>query len=399
MADSSMVPPENGVLSSRDRHLFGPGPKRMLSLDGGGVRGAISIGFLERLETLIDEIEGRPTLLCDWFDLIGGTSTGAIIAGALALGYRAADVRKFYHALGPRVFRRSFWRVAGLMSKFDRQNLISELDTVLGDRTLGSDDIRTGLAVVAKRLDTGSCWVIANNTRSKFWNTLSDRSFVGNQHYLLNKLIRASAAAPHYFDPELIEIIPNEPPGLFVDGALTPHNDPSLQLFLYAALPQYGLSWSLGPENLTIVSIGTGGFRPHVSLQELAWIRPIGMAIRALGAQIAESSQLVLTLMSWLGDTSTSWPINSELGDVARVPAPLGQPLFRFLRYDIRLEQGWLARELGVTIDERKLSKYELIDAPENIPAIYELGARAAERQIKRDHLVARPVSLIQGDA
>jgi patatin-like phospholipase/acyl hydrolase len=35
---------------------------------------------------VIDEIEGRPTLLCDWFDIIGGTSTGPIIAGALALG-------------------------------------------------------------------------------------------------------------------------------------------------------------------------------------------------------------------------------------------------------------------------------------------------------------------------
>src|SRR5215471_17115745 len=74
----SMAPPEIAGLSPRDRHLFGPGPKRMLSLDGGGVRGAIAIGFLERLETLIEEIEGRPTLLCDWFDFIGGTSTGAI---------------------------------------------------------------------------------------------------------------------------------------------------------------------------------------------------------------------------------------------------------------------------------------------------------------------------------
>ena len=49
----------------RDRHLFGPGPKRILALDGGGVRGAISIAFLERLEDTISEIEGRPTLLGD----------------------------------------------------------------------------------------------------------------------------------------------------------------------------------------------------------------------------------------------------------------------------------------------------------------------------------------------
>ena len=98
--------------------------------------------------------------------------------------------------------------------------------------------------------------------------------------------------------------------------------------------------------------------------------------------------------MSWLGDTPTNWPINSELADVAGVPAPRGQPLFRFLRYDIRLEQDWLARELGVKLEPRTLSKYQLMDAPENIPAIYELGARAAERQVTRDHLVARPMSL-----
>jgi len=361
----------------------------MLSLDGGGVRGAISIAFLERLEKLIEEIEGRPTLLGDWFDFIGGTSTGAIIAGALALGFRAADVRKFYHTLGPKVFRRSFWRIAGFVSKFDRQNLIAELDSILGNRTLDTDHLRTGLGVVAKRLDTGSCWVIANNPKSMYWDTPSDHSFVGNRDYRLTNLIRASAAAPHYFDPELIQIIENEPPGLFIDGALTPHNNPSLQLFLYAALPQYRLSWPLGPDNLTIVSIGTGSSRPRVALNELAWIRPIGMAVRALSAQVAESEQLVLTLMSWFGETPTVWPINSELTDVANVAAPRNQPLFRFLRYDIKLEQAWLARELGVKIEEQTLTSYRMIDASENIPAIYELGARGAERQMTRDHLAS----------
>ena len=72
-------------------------------------------------------------------------------------------------------------------------------------------------------------------------------------------------------------------------------------------------------------------------------------------------------MMSWLGDTPTSWPINSELADVAGIPAPRDQPLFRFLRYDIRLEQDWLARELGVSIEQRTLERYQLIDAPENM--------------------------------
>jgi patatin-like phospholipase/acyl hydrolase len=63
-------------------------PRRVLSLDGGGVRGAVNITFLEALERRIAREQGRPVLLCDWSDLIGGTSTGAIIAGALALGSR-----------------------------------------------------------------------------------------------------------------------------------------------------------------------------------------------------------------------------------------------------------------------------------------------------------------------
>lgn len=374
-------------LSSRDRHLFAVGPKRILSLDGGGVRGAITIGFLEKLEKVIEEIEGKPTRLCDWFDLIGGTSTGAIIACALALGYRAAEVRKFYDLLGPRVFRRSFWRVQGLTSKFDRRNLIKELEGIVGPRKLDTTDLGTGLCIVSKRLDTGSCWVIANNPRSQFWDAPADGSFVGNRQYPLIGLIRASAAAPYFFDPEFIEIIANEPPGMFIDGALTPHNNPALQLFLYTALPQYGLGWRLGPDNLTIVSVGTGYSRPRVALNELTWIRPLGMAVRALGAQIAETQQLTLTLMSWLGESPTTWPINRELGEVATTAPPFNQPLFRFLRYDINLDQEWLARELGVSVDRSVIAHYERIDAPENIPAIYELGTRAAELQIKRDHL------------
>ena len=63
-----MAPPEIAGLSPRDRHLFGPGPKRMLSLDGGGVRGAIAIGFLERLESLIEELKAGG--LCSAIGLI-----------------------------------------------------------------------------------------------------------------------------------------------------------------------------------------------------------------------------------------------------------------------------------------------------------------------------------------
>src|SRR6516225_3426034 len=98
MSEAAVTAP---LETPRDRHLFGPGPKRLLALDGGGVRGAVTVAFLERIEQLLREHHGREIRLGDYFDLVGGTSTGAIIAGALALGYRTAQVRDFYMRLAP----------------------------------------------------------------------------------------------------------------------------------------------------------------------------------------------------------------------------------------------------------------------------------------------------------
>jgi hypothetical protein len=372
--------------SARDRHLFGPGPKRILSLDGGGVRGALSLAFLERLEATISVVEGRPTRLCDWFDLIGGTSTGAIIATALALGYSAAEIRAIYFHLAPKVFRRSYFRIIGLQSKFDATRLMEELRAIFGDRRLDSPDLRTGLCLTLKRMDTGSSWILMNNPRSIFWDTPDDSGFVGNRHLPLVNLVRASAAAPHFFDPELISIVDGQPPGLFVDGGLTPHNNPSLILALVAVLPAYKLEWPLGPDRLTIVSVGTGSFRPTLEARAVSRIRPIGVALKALTAQIAEAQLLVLTLMSWLGSSPTPWVINSEIGDLGNVSPPFG-PQFRFLRYDVRLEKAWLARELGVHLDDRLVTHLRHMDDPANMTICYDLGAKAAAKQIKADQL------------
>jgi uncharacterized protein len=375
-------------LSKRDEHLFGSGPKRILSLDGGGVRGAITIAFLERLEVLIEEIEGKPTLLGDWFDIIGGTSTGAIIASLLALGYRAKDIHTFYQQFGPRVFQQSFWRIVGLRAKFNAKNLTAELDNIVGSRTLDSADLITGLCVVTKRLDTASVWMLMNNSRLPHWDTPTDRSFIGNRHYRLSSVIRASAAAPYYFDPEYIEIVAGMPPGLFVDGGVTPHNNPVLHLLLVATLPQYGLNWQTRLDRLTIVSVGTGTYRHRLDLKELPRLRTLGIATHALSSQISDASQLALMLMSWLGYSPTPWAIDSIVKNLGEQDSPGGNPLFRFLRYDIILEQDWLTRELGVTLEKSVLERYRQLDTPETMPAIYELGARAADMQIKREHLV-----------
>src|SRR4029450_11886766 len=91
---------------ARDYQLFGPGPKRILALDGGGVRGAITVAFLERIEALLSGHHGRQIRLGGYFHLIGGPSTGSIIAGALALGFSAEQVKKLYTDLAPHAFMR-----------------------------------------------------------------------------------------------------------------------------------------------------------------------------------------------------------------------------------------------------------------------------------------------------
>ena len=79
------------------------GPKRILSLDGGGIRGLITLGYLERIEAVLKanyaelglyQKPARPEdfRLRDYFDMIGGTSTGAIIASGLAIGMSVSEL-------------------------------------------------------------------------------------------------------------------------------------------------------------------------------------------------------------------------------------------------------------------------------------------------------------------
>jgi predicted acylesterase/phospholipase RssA len=90
-------------MSLLDR-LQSPGSKRILALDGGGIRGALTVGFLKRIEHVLRERHGRPDMaLADYFDLIGGTSTGAIIATALAIGMTSDQVENYF-------FSRGSWR-------------------------------------------------------------------------------------------------------------------------------------------------------------------------------------------------------------------------------------------------------------------------------------------------
>ena len=160
-------------LQTRDEHLANNGaPKRILALDGGGLRGILTVAILQKMEDLLRVRHGDSGdfRLCHYFDLIAGTSTGSIIAAALAKGWTVEQIRQKYMALGESVFEKSFLRQGLFRAKYDEAKLIDELKSVYGaNTTLGSPELQTGLLVITKRLDTGSPWPVSNNPRGKYF--------------------------------------------------------------------------------------------------------------------------------------------------------------------------------------------------------------------------------------
>ena len=78
---------------------FGMQPKRrILALDGGGIKGVLAAAFLDTVENATGK------RIADHFDLVAGTSTGGIIALGLGLGMSARDIVEFYAREGPRIF-------------------------------------------------------------------------------------------------------------------------------------------------------------------------------------------------------------------------------------------------------------------------------------------------------
>jgi hypothetical protein len=368
--------------------LLGPGAKRILALDGGGTKGIIELAFLARIETLLREhlAAGDDFRLCDWFHLIGGTSTGAIIAAGLAMGKSVAELSTLYLALGPTVFRRQGWRVAGLMSMFNARPLQKLLRREFGSRTLDSPDLRTGLAIIAHRFDTGSPWLISNNPLAPYWDDPADQSYLGNRHYLLAEVVRASTAAPGYFEPQKIAVLPGGKPALFVDGGLTPHNNPAVMLLMMTQLEAFRLRWPTGRENLNIISIGAGHYRRGLPPGQAAPATAGGMAMQSLLQSLSTAQSQTLALLQWMGESQNPWPINSEIGDLSS-DFLAGRGLFGFQRYDLLLEPEWLKNTIGRVVGEDDLARLRKLDQPEVMPDLLAMASMAAARQVRIEHL------------
>lgn len=373
-------------LSLRER-CASSGPKRLLSIDGGGIRCLVSLGYLQRIQDLLRRRHGRDDLvLADYFDLIGGTSSGSIIAGALALGWTVEDIREMYLEVGRACFRpKRSWLgpIARLLgSKFDEAPLAEILRKNLGTVSLGSPAWRTGLVITAKRVDTASTWVMVNLPDHRFHDE--------NEGIEAWKVIRASTAAPTYFNPQRIEVAEGER-GVFVDGAVSMYKNPALQLLMVANLEGFGLQWPLGEDRILLCSVGSGYSVPRVrgrAVERFTAVHWLGLLVTQL---MHDASELGETILQWLGASPTARSIDLQIRDLGNdLPGPA--PLLTYLRYDIELERDTLA-EIGFPVTEDEVEKLHEMSDVDNMEQLDRLGPTAADAQVREGHF-PRPFDL-----
>jgi hypothetical protein len=374
-------------------------PKRILALDGGGIRGIVSLQYLARLEELLRDRLGQPELvLSDYFDLIGGTSTGAIIAAALALGFPVEKIQRLYLNLATMIFKKPWFRMGLILPKFGNRALEQALRDAFGaDTTMGSDRLRCGLMIMTKRMDTRSPWPLTNNPEDPYFQPQVGKRRIGNANMLLWQIVRASTAAPHFFRPEPLVVGSAIDPatghpvideGEFVDGGVSPCNNPSLQLLQVAMLDGFRLRWAAGAEKLLILSVGTGS--PY---HTRARARGLGatagaFAASALMSLMDDCEKQVETMMQWMSKSVTARRMNGQIEDL-RNDLLAQHPLFTYLRYNVLLEEEWVRREAGLEMDQEELDALAPMDRPGNMPLLAEIARAAAARQIHPEHIPA----------
>lgn len=360
--------------------------KRILALDGGGIRGVFTLEVLLCMQELLRKHYGKPDLvLADHFDLFSGTSTGAIIATGLCWGMSVEQILDLYVNYGRTMFQpvawyRPFKKI--LISRYEARPLSDLLQRVFSEdgegkvpALLGSGHLRKLLLVVIRNHSSGSAWPVTNNALALFNNPDAPDC---NLKIPLWKVVRASTAAPVYFDPE--EITLGGQSHVFVDGSVTPYNNPALIAALTAVLPCYRLEWTPGPESLRVISVGTMRFSSGLPRK----IRSLWVGYNAARIPVA-----LIQGIAWeqdfvcrcLGQCIFGEPLDTEIGDLVGAPLP-GDRWFGYVRYNKSFKTERMEELLRT---DKKLAQ---LDAVRSIPLLRELGQTYARENVKLEHLV-----------
>ncbi|NEP12328.1 MAG: patatin [Symploca sp. SIO2C1] len=371
-------------MSVHDKVNKKTGPYKLLALDGGGIRGLMTLEVLAKIEATLREGLGRDEsfVLADYFDYIAGTSTGAIIATALSLGWSVEKIQGFYKESGKAMFDKAFLLsvTRKLVYKYGDEKLSNKLKhaEVFGEQTLGSDKLKTLLMLVMRNVNTDSPWPVSNNPKAKFNDpNLPD----SNLKLPLWQLVRASTAAPTFFPPETVQLGSKE--FIFVDGAITPYNNPAFQLFLMATLEPYQLMWPTGEDNMLLVSVGTG-LTPNINLElKTRKMHTAYNAITIPGALMLASQTQQDLLCRIFGKCVSGDPIDGEVDDLLGAKGPLESKLFTYMRYDAELSNEGL-KKLGLA-DSVQLEHVQKMDSVEYMDELERIG-KAIAKKVKPEH-------------
>jgi uncharacterized protein len=365
-------------MSYKDR-VSSPGPKKLLALDGGGIRGVITLEVLLRLESMLAEQlgAGDDFVLGDYFDYIGGTSTGAVIAAGLAKGLRVEQVLDLYVTRCEEMFDHASLR-RRYQYRYGSRRLRELLQGIFGkDTTLGSEDLKTLLLIVVRNATTDSPWPLSNNPNALF----NDPSRADNNLGIpLWQLVRASTAAPVYFPPEVVTL--GEQRFVFVDGGLTVYNDPAFQLFLMATLDAYRLCWTATESDLLLVSVGTGTCPKaddHLRPDAMNLLFNAASVPAALMHAALDEQDLLCRVF---GRCRHGPAIDLEVGDLMHRAGLLEKRLFSYVRYNPELSRRGLD-ELG--IDDVIPEQVQRLDSVQHIGDLRRVG-QAAARDVAMEH-------------
>ncbi len=390
-------------------------PKRLLSIDGGGLMGLIPAEALVEMERQLDCITGNSMPIGRRFDLIGGTSTGAILAAGLAMGISAVELRDFYLQYGKEIFTK-VWPPECFWHKYSSKGLQRRLKEKFGpSTTLGSDRLGSLVMITTKNVTHGTTWFFTNNPNGTYYNVEKDM--------LLWEVVRASTAAPTYFPPQKLTVR-NKAGQVrrdeFVDGGVTSYNNPSLQVFLEAVLPRYGLGWQTGVDNLLLMSLGTGfntltipagaaaGYQMidwaqyiipelmgEANLQQNMLLHVIGrvpeppqVAAKAMQAASASQAEAAATQESGAApDNAVAALIAAQLGRANVGGASLHPDAAKLLTYQ-RITVSLTRKRLdGLGLTDIDAEKVSHMDAADQLHNLQRIGIAVATEQVHMDGL------------
>jgi len=226
---------------------------RILSLDGGGVRGYLTVQILANIESYLNSLDGSSTPLGKRFDFIVGTSTGGLIALGLSVGKSASELVRFYQTHIPNIFSKASQRsrLKRLFdSKFDQAVFKEKLQLIFDSRTL--NDVTRDVCVASISLQ---------NAKPRFFKSDYLARNEGRLDELLVDIALSTSAAPTYFPAHTSKYSRD-----LIDGGLCANNPAMVALVDACQFERPSLRGITGPNDFSgnirdkvrLLSVGTG---------------------------------------------------------------------------------------------------------------------------------------------